>query len=130
VKTDIISWAREQWDRCAAWVCVGAGVVMLVLGWAGVSGTPYTADQIPYLASNGLGGIFLLGLGAMLWLSADLRDEWRKLDRIEGKLDRIEVAVREQATAALPELRAGTAHPPVTASVSSPTGNGTMAAYR
>jgi hypothetical protein len=30
--------------------------------------------------------MFLLGLGAMLWLSADLRDEWRKLDRIERRL--------------------------------------------
>jgi hypothetical protein len=27
--------------------------------------------------------MFLLGTAAMLWLSADLRDEWRKLDRIE-----------------------------------------------
>jgi hypothetical protein len=31
-------------------------------------------------------GVFLLGLGGVLWLSADLRDEWRKLDRIERRL--------------------------------------------
>lgn len=101
VKTDILSWVREQWDRSAAWACVIAGVVLLVLGWVGVSGTAFTADQIPYLASDGLGGIFLLGLGAMLWLSADLRDEWRKLDRIENKLDRIEDAVRENRAGGL-----------------------------
>jgi hypothetical protein len=37
---------------------------------------------MPYIASGGLGGIFLLGLGSTLWLSADLRDEWRKLDEL------------------------------------------------
>jgi hypothetical protein len=31
-------------------------------------------------------GLFLLGLGALLWLSADLRDEWRKLDAIDRHL--------------------------------------------
>jgi hypothetical protein len=126
VKTDIASWVREQWDRCAAWICVAAGVVMLIVGWIGVSGTPYTADQIPYLASNGLGGLFLLGLGAMLWLSADLRDEWRKLDRIESKLDRIEGAVREHGTSALVELRPAGGHrsaAPTSAAASSPAGS-------
>jgi hypothetical protein len=54
----------------------------------GVSGTAYPADQLPYIISGGVGGIFLLGLGAMMWLSADLRDEWRKLDRIDENLAR------------------------------------------
>jgi hypothetical protein len=31
-------------------------------------------------------GLFLLGLGALLWLAADLRDEWRKLDSIDRHL--------------------------------------------
>jgi hypothetical protein len=83
VRTDIVGWVRLQWDRVGAWACVLAGVITLFIGWLGVSGTAYTAKQLPYLASNGLGGLFLLGTGAMLWLSADLRDEWRKLDRIE-----------------------------------------------
>jgi hypothetical protein len=72
----------------AAWVCVAAGVVVLIIGWVGVSGTEYPAAQLPYIISGGVGGIFLLGLGAMLWLSADLRDEWRKLDRIDENLVR------------------------------------------
>jgi hypothetical protein len=32
-------------------------------------------------------GIALIGIGLTSWLSADLRDEWRKLDRIEHLLD-------------------------------------------
>jgi hypothetical protein len=80
---DWMRWIRSQWDRCGAWACILAGVGALVAGWIGVSSTAYPAEQLPYILSGGVAGIFLLGLGAMLWLSADLRDEWNKLDRIE-----------------------------------------------
>lgn len=76
-------WARTQWDRVTAWVCIGLGALAVILGWVAVGREPLTAQQIPYVVSGGIGGLFLLGLGAMLWLSADLRDEWRKLDAIE-----------------------------------------------
>jgi len=80
---DPAKWLRLQWDRALAWVLVTAGAIALIVGWVGVSGTAYAAEQLPYIISGGIGGIFLLGVGATLWLSADLRDEWRKLDRIE-----------------------------------------------
>jgi hypothetical protein len=78
-----LRWARTQWDRVAAWCCIGLGGLAIVLGWNGVSSQALTAQQVPYIISGGIGGLFLLGVGAMLWLSADLRDEWRKLDAIE-----------------------------------------------
>lgn len=74
---------KSQWDRTTAVAAAVAGVVVLVLGWLGVSGTAYPAEQLPYIISGGIGGLFLLGVSSMLWLSADLHDEWRKLDRIE-----------------------------------------------
>lgn len=91
---DIVTWVRNQWDRVSAWVIVALGGMALVLGWVGVTGTPYTFEQIPYVISGGLGGIFLLGVGAMLWVSADLRDEWRKLDQL--------LELHEQQTAGTP----------------------------
>ena len=78
-----MKYLRNQWDRAGAWLCVIAGAIALVIGYFGVSGTLETGKQIPYVVSGGLVGLFLLGLGALLWLSADLRDEWRKLDRLE-----------------------------------------------
>lgn len=110
MRTDILGWLRLQWDRAAAWGCVLAGAITLFVGWVGVSDTAFTAKQLPYLASNGLGGLFLLGTGAMLWLSADLRDEWRKLDRIES-------AIREQGTAALEPVKERARENVLTASV-------------
>jgi hypothetical protein len=89
---DPTKWLRLQWDRTLAWALVVAGAVALIIGWVGVSGSAYSAEQLPYIISGGIGGIFLLGVGATLWLSADLRDEWRKLDRIEEALQQRDAA--------------------------------------
>ncbi|WP_019877542.1 hypothetical protein [Sporichthya polymorpha] len=77
---------KSQWDRTAAIALTIAGAVCFLLGYAGVADSAYLAEQTRYIVSGGIGGIFLLGLGATLWISADLRDEWRKLDRIERAL--------------------------------------------
>jgi hypothetical protein len=84
-----MSWLKSlrlQWDRYAAWALILLGGLVLLVGWLGVSDTVYPAEQLPYILSGGIFGMFLLGIGAMLWLSADLRDEWRKLDRLEDAL--------------------------------------------
>lgn len=83
---DLTTWARAQWDRLAAWVLILFGVIFLILGWVGVSRYAYPADQLPYIISGGIGGLMAVGVGAMLWLSADLRDEWRMLRRIDAAL--------------------------------------------
>jgi hypothetical protein len=83
---DLLNLAKKQWDRSAALVFSVIGVIALIGGWLGVRGTPILAEQTRYIVSGGIGAIFLLGIGATLWLSADLRDEWRKLDRIEESL--------------------------------------------
>jgi hypothetical protein len=83
---DLLTILRSQWDRVAAVVCVAAGIVALILGYHGVAGSPYVAEELAYLISGGLGGVFLLGVGATLYVSADMHDEWRKLDRIEAAI--------------------------------------------
>ena len=80
---EFLSWVRDQWDRVGAAVLVVAGALALLFGWLGISDAVLPSEQLPYLLSGGLFGVFLLGLGATLWLSADLRDEWRKLDHLE-----------------------------------------------
>jgi hypothetical protein len=44
---------------------------------------------MPYIASGGLLGLFLLGVAGVLWISADLRDDWR-----ETRLLRLELRER------------------------------------
>jgi hypothetical protein len=83
------NWMRLAWDRAAAVILIAAGAVALLLGYIGVSGEAFPAKQLPYLISGGITGLFILGVGAVCWLSADMRDEWTKLDRIEGALNRL-----------------------------------------
>lgn len=109
----LLTYVRSQWDRVLAWFLVGVGALALVLGWVGVTSTPYTFKMIPYVVSGGLGGLFLLGVGAMLWLSADLRDEWRTLHvLLEGQAGGVE---RPDAS--------GSAAEATTTPVASPTGD-------
>lgn len=80
---DLNKLLKTQWDRAGAIGFTVLGAIFLIAGWIGVSGTALLAEQAPYIISGGVGGVFLLGIASTLWISADLRDEWRKLDRIE-----------------------------------------------
>ena len=83
---DFFRWVRTQWDRAAAIGLVIVGLISMALGYFGVADAPLPTEQLPYLSSDGLFSIFVLGIAATLWLSADLRDEWRKLDDIHREL--------------------------------------------
>lgn len=88
------------WDRVAAVVCVVVAVVVLVSSWISLSAQAEAGDQIPYIMSGGIGGLFLLVIGATLWISSDLRDEWRKLDALD---DSVRQLSSQAETITLPE---------------------------
>jgi hypothetical protein len=108
------SWIRNQWDRAVGLLAVLAGVVALAAGWVGASGTVYPAQQIPFLMSGGLFGIFLLGIGCTAWLSADLRDEWRKLDQLDETLRSAGIVLPDTGSTASPRALADPADEPAT----------------
>lgn len=113
---DKLTFVKSQWDRLTAVGTAIAGGVVLIVGWFGVSSTAYPAEQLPYVVSAGLGALFLLGVASVLWLSADLNDEWRKLDRLEQAVratSRTDVAEDFNDTEYLPAYPS--AHEPYTA---------------
>lgn len=75
--------AKSQWDRTAAIVLAVAGLLSVLGAWIGVSDTIFTYQQMPFLVSGGLLGVCLVSMAGALWRSADLRDAWRRLDRLE-----------------------------------------------
>lgn len=117
---DLMTWLRAEWDRVLGFTLIALGAVLLVLGYLGVSDSPYVAEQLSYIASGGLGGLFLLGAGATLLILADLHDEWRKLDRVEAILSgQVPFPNRIEANgAAEPSAPAEVAPPAVGASAS------------
>jgi hypothetical protein len=90
------------WDRAAAVTCVVVAAVVLVSGWISLSAESEAGDQIPYIMSGGIGGLFILFLGTTLWLSADLRDEWRKLDALDESVRKL-ADTSQAETISLPE---------------------------
>ena len=103
--TGFSSWLRVQWDRVGAVGAALVGLAALALGWAGVSGTPHIAGQLPYFISGGLVALFFLGMAVTLWLSADLRDEWRELRAL--RLILAQSAPDSDGIAATPATTAG-----------------------
>jgi hypothetical protein len=76
---EIVKYLRVQWDRAGAVLALVLGVIAVFLGYLGTSRTEYIAKQIPFLISGGIVGLMLLTVAAVLWISADLRDEWRAM---------------------------------------------------
>lgn len=76
---NLLKYVRVQWDRTGAVVAAVIGVIALIFGYLGTSDTEFIAEQIPYIISGGLVAVVLFTVAGVLWLSADLRDEWREL---------------------------------------------------
>jgi hypothetical protein len=96
---EILTLLRAQWDRALAIAFTLVGVVVLVVGWIGVSGAEAVVKQLPYITSAGVSGIVLVALGSVLWVSADLRDHWREL-----RLVRVTLQDLARSARLLPEL--------------------------
>lgn len=77
------TWLRAEWDRFLAWGLLATGAALLVIGAVRVADHRYLADQLSFIMSAGLGGLGCIGFGTGLLLSADLHDEWRRLDQLE-----------------------------------------------
>ena len=116
---DLVKIVRALGDRVGATILAVLGALALLLGWIGVSRTGYVTEQMPYIISGGMVGIFLLGAGGVLWLSADLRDDWRKLDALDETMTRLDETLRTRSTAGADaptgELPAVTVEKPVRA---------------
>ena len=104
---DAVIWLRAQWDRVTGTALIATGAIVLVITFQSVANSRFVADQIATVTSGGLGALFLVAVGVMLRLQADLHDEWRKLDRIEQALVQdVEVPLVETAPQAETPARA------------------------
>jgi hypothetical protein len=133
---DLMRWLRAEWDRVLGSTLIILGALVLVVGYRGVSNTTDVPEELAFLVSGGLGGLFLLGVGATLLLTASLHDEWRKLDRLEARLQTVEAMLDARGEDRPPVGSAGGEHyvvaaggpgdhlPPVRAASALPAGHG------
>ena len=90
------------------WGAIVASIVLLAVGWYGVSGTPLVARQLAYLVSGGIGGLLAGIVGVGLLLSGDVRRDRERLGRIEADL----LELRELLLAQSQALKAPTSGSP------------------
>jgi hypothetical protein len=81
-------WVGRATRPVVGWVLAGLGVIAILIGYLGISRESLVAKQLPYLISGGIGGIALVGAGAALIATEDLR-------RFRTRLDRLEAMVRD-----------------------------------
>jgi hypothetical protein len=96
-------------------ICLPLGVVVIIVGWYGVSHTGYVFQQNSYLISGGILGLGLIFIGGFLyfayWMTRQIRaietgnqQTTRALSRVEAQLRALSTAVVTAAASSGPAL--------------------------
>jgi hypothetical protein len=95
-------WAARATRPWAGWLFIGFGVLLVLLGYLGVSGEAIVEKQIPYLVSGGIGGVLACVLGAYFLGTEELRKDSGRLDRLEQMVEELHAALLQRADAPAP----------------------------
>lgn len=80
-------WVWSAVRPVIGWLLAAAGAAALFFAWYGVSGTPVTAKQLPYVISGGLTGVALVVLAAAFLATEDIRRQLGHLEGVERRVD-------------------------------------------
>ena len=94
-----------------------AGLVAVLVGYLGVRDESHIELQLPYLISGGLGGLVLMGLGALVLIQYQMRVQARRFAEMTDTLD-------EWKEHAIAELRGFLEGAEIDVEVLTPTTNG------
>ena len=94
-----------------------AGLVAVLVGYLGVRDESHIELQLPYLISGGLGGLVLMGLGALVLIQYQMRIQARRFAEMTDTLD-------EWKEQALAELRSFLEGAEIDVEVLTPASNG------
>jgi hypothetical protein len=73
------------------------GMIGVVIAWFGISGTLDPGEQMPYLASGGIGGAALIAIGVMMYVSWEHVQDRAALAALLQRLETIEAGLRDIA---------------------------------
>ena len=76
-------WVRRATRPVWGWLLVGVGLLLVLMGYLGISRESLVAKQLPYLISGGILGLALVGFGAMLVGTEDLKRTQERIDHLE-----------------------------------------------
>ena len=112
-------WAAGAARPWAGWILAAVGLVVIIVGWYGVSGQALVAKQLPYLISGGLGGVALVGIGAAMISVERRRQDTGRIERLEEMVGDLRAVLLDHADA---PAAAGWAAPAANGRTSTPEG--------
>jgi hypothetical protein len=92
-------WVGRATRPVWGWILVGLGFLLVLIGYLGISREALVAKQLPYLISGGIGGIALVGFGAMLVGTEDLKRTYERIDHLEDLVADLHAALLSRADA-------------------------------
>ena len=106
--------------KAIAAVCAVLGLAAVLIGYLGVRDQDDIVLQLPYLASGGVGGLALIGVGAMALIRSQMKEQEARFAEITEQLE-------DWKAAALGEIRAFLESAEVEIEVTSADANGRRA---
>ena len=104
-------WVGRATRPVWGWILVGVGFLLLLIGYLGISREALVAKQLPYLISGGIGGIALVGFGAMLVGTEDLKRTHERIDHLEDLVADLHSALLSRPDAPAPSSNGESAGP-------------------
>ena len=104
-------WVGRATRPVWGWILVGVGFLLVLIGYLGISREALVAKQLPYLISGGIGGIALVGFGAMLVGTEDLKRTYERIDRLEDLVADLHAALLSRPDAPVLSSNGETAGP-------------------
>lgn len=89
----VYGWLVARRRVVVAVVCGVAGFLALILSWRGVANTVIVPDQLTYIASGGLLGLFLAAVAGMAYWGEQRQRELERLAGIEEYMGAIATAL-------------------------------------
>jgi hypothetical protein len=76
-------WVGRATRPVWGWISVGVGLLLVLMGYLGISREALVAKQLPYLISGGILGLAFVGFGTMLVGTEDLKRTHERIDHLE-----------------------------------------------
>lgn len=92
------SGARLDWRQALGVALIVAGVISLIIGYVGISGTKDTYDQLTYFLSNGIGGAALIIVGSTVLVIREHVADRQAMAQLDERLSSIDRRLPAEVT--------------------------------
>lgn len=82
--------ARLDWRQALGVALIAVGLISLVIGYVGISGTKDTYDQLTYFLSNGIGGAAAIIIGSTVLVIREHVADRQAMAQLDERLSSID----------------------------------------